>query len=195
WARASASTCRPSVSASGRHSAGARRQRSHRSRSPSPVRRWRGRRRRRPTRRRHPRPPATAATASSPASLPKRRADSQAATALMTASTGVGSRLVVDADRARGGPGRRGWYEVYYVTAALPGGRGAWLRWTLHAPRSGDASTALWAVAFDTSRPRWFAARNQLPGSAWRPLDQGGVALGGAEVRPDGCRGEAVDTL
>ena len=113
----------------------------------------------------------------------------------MTASTGVGSRLVIDADRARGGPGRRGWYEVYYVTAALPGGRGAWLRWTLHAPRSGDASTALWAVAFDTSRPRWFAARNQLPGSAWRPLDQGGVALGDAEVRPDGCRGEAVDTL
>lgn len=102
-------------------------------------------------------------------------------------------RHTEEPNRARGGVERRGWYEVFYVTAALGGGRAAWLRWTLSVPRQGPASTALWACAFDRQRPRWFAARNQLDGTAWRPLVDGGVALGDARVSDGGCSGSAVD--
>lgn len=99
-----------------------------------------------------------------------------------------------EADRARGGAGSRGWYEVYYVTAALGAGRAVWLRYTLLCPADGDASTSLWAVTFDAARPRWFAARTTWPARAWAPLPGGGVSVGeGARLTPHGCRGELLD--
>lgn len=79
------------------------------------------------------------------------------------------------------------------MTVALPGGRAAWLRWTLTAPRHGEPSTALWACGFDRRRPRWFAARTTLAGNAWRALPDGGVDLGDGEVRSDRCSGRVVD--
>jgi hypothetical protein len=98
-----------------------------------------------------------------------------------------------EANRARATPARKGWYEVYYATVSLPGERAAWLRWTLSSPRRGQPTAAVWAVAFDRERPRWFAGRDESPGSAWVPLPRGGVRIGDAEVSPEGCRGEAGD--
>jgi hypothetical protein len=109
-------------------------------------------------------------------------------------SAAADARVVAAMNRARGGPGRRGWYEVYYVTTALGDGRAAWLRWTLLSPRRGDASTAVWACAFDRAQPRWFAARNTFSGDAWHPLEGGGVVIGDAQVSAGGCRGGASDS-
>jgi hypothetical protein len=98
-----------------------------------------------------------------------------------------------DADQVRAQPGRRGWYEVFYVTVSLGEGRAAWLRYTLDQPRSGAAGAALWACAFDRERPRWFAWKRSMPGSAWAPRPDGGVDLAGARLTPLGCTGEVGD--
>lgn len=68
-----------------------------------------------------------------------------------------------------------------------------WLRLTLHAPLRGDATCAVWAVAFDRRRPRWFAARQVHPGAQWMPLDNGGIAVGSSAMGPDASRGEVAD--
>jgi hypothetical protein len=98
-----------------------------------------------------------------------------------------------DAERVRALPGRRGWYEVFYVTVALGGGRAAWLRYTLLAPRAGEATAALWGCAFDRGRPRWFAWRRSMPAGAWVPRPDGGVDLAGGGLGPLGCHGEVGD--
>jgi hypothetical protein len=97
------------------------------------------------------------------------------------------------ADRVRDPEGAQGWYEVFYVTVAVGGGRSVWLRWTLLRPCAGEATCALWACAFDRERPRWFAARRSLPASAWSVRDAGGVRVGDAELNPSGCAGEVAD--
>ena len=98
-----------------------------------------------------------------------------------------------DVLRARYDAHTQGRYEVYYVTASLGEGRVAWLRWTLTAPPGGAASAAVWAVIFDPAQPRRFAGRNVFPAAAWRPLPQGGVAVGEATVTAGECRGEVHD--
>lgn len=103
------------------------------------------------------------------------------------------SAALREAERVRAVPGRRGWYEVFYVTVALGGGRAAWLRYAYVAPRAGEASAALWACAFDRSRPRRFAWRRSLAGSAWSPRPDGGVDLAGAGLGPLGCHGDVGD--
>jgi hypothetical protein len=99
---------------------------------------------------------------------------------------------LADADRVRD-PGTPGWYEVFYVTAALGGGRAVWLRWTLLRPRAGAPTCSLWACAFSGSKRRWFAARRTLDATSWVPRPQGGVRVGDAEVGPDGCSGDIAD--
>jgi hypothetical protein len=98
-----------------------------------------------------------------------------------------------EAEQVRAQPGRRGWYEVFYVTIALGQGRAAWLRYTLTQPRSGPAGAALWACAFDRGRPRWFAWRHGMPASSWAPRVEGGVDLAQAGLGPLGCHGEVGD--
>lgn len=98
-----------------------------------------------------------------------------------------------DADRIRAVPGRRGWYEVFYVTVSLGQGRAAWLRYTLLAPIRGETRAAVWACAFDRARPRRYAWRRELAGSAWVPRPDGGVDLAGAGLGPLGCHGDVGD--
>jgi hypothetical protein len=45
--------------------------------------------------------------------------------------------------------GSPGHYEVYYLTFTVPGGLGAWLRYTMLAPLEGEATCALWAATMD----------------------------------------------
>ncbi|HMC92519.1 MAG TPA: hypothetical protein VKI45_08675, partial [Allosphingosinicella sp.] len=66
------------------------------------------------------------------------------------------------------------------------------MRWTLHLPRSGPGSCALWACAFDRSRPQWFAARATHPADAWRPIGTG-VEIDGSALSGDGCHGTIDD--
>lgn len=103
------------------------------------------------------------------------------------------STALRDADRVRAQPERRGWYEVFYVTVALGGGKAAWLRYTLEQPARGAASAALWACAFDRERPRWFAWRRSMAATAWAARPEGGVDLAGNRLGPLGCHGEVGD--
>lgn len=98
------------------------------------------------------------------------------------------------AERARGDAGRQGWYEVYYVTAALGGGRALWARYTLLCPSEGPARAALWGIASDRGGRGRLAARVDLAGAAWQPAPGGGVDLGIGSVGPDGCHGLVRDS-
>lgn len=103
--------------------------------------------------------------------------------------------MLTSACRARGTADSRGWYEVYYVTAALPGGRAVWLRYTLDCPTGADATTSVWGVAFDLTQPRWFAARTTMAAGHWQPREEGGVDIGPTwQVAPDACSGAVRDS-
>lgn len=82
---------------------------------------------------------------------------------------------------------------MYYLTAAPSPLRAVWLRLTLLAPSRGPATCAVWGIAFDRERPRWFAARQVHPGHRWVPQDRGGVAIGSSVIHPHRSHGEVAD--
>jgi len=52
------------------------------------------------------------------------------------------------------GAGRRGHYEVYYLTLNhRPTGLGLWLRYTVDLPTEGEGHCALWGHVFDPETP------------------------------------------
>ena len=77
----------------------------------------------------------------------------------MTAFTSSGTENQMAWDRRS-----RPFMEVWYATVTHRRLRsGLWLRYTISAPRGGEASCALWAFYFDPEGKRSFAGRNDYP--------------------------------
>ena len=72
---------------------------------------------------------------------------------------------VVDANELQWDGRRRGHHEAYHLTVQdLDQGFAWWFRYTLHAPRDGEATTALWGSAFSVHDPTArFALRTEFP--------------------------------
>lgn len=77
----------------------------------------------------------------------------------MTSFTADGTENAMVWDRRA-----RPFMEVWYATVTNRRREtGLWLRYTISSPRSGDASCALWAFAFDPEGEAAFAGRNEFP--------------------------------
>ena len=90
--------------------------------------------------------------------------------------------------------GRRGTYEVWYVTVNQPAAkRGFWIRYTTLDPAPGagsEAHAALWAFAFHRDAPdRNQALKVKLPLTAASFADPFEVRIGDAVLDPRGCHG------
>src|SRR5262249_60793821 len=60
-------------------------------------------------------------------------------------------------------PQKAGHYESFYLKLVQPGGgRGAWIRHTVHKRPGEDATCALWFVLFDSTAPAPRAAKVQF---------------------------------
>lgn len=63
--------------------------------------------------------------------------------------------------------GRRGHYEVWFLTMSAPDGRsGYWIRYTLRAPITGPPESRVWFARFDRDDPRRTFALNGPPPGA-----------------------------
>jgi hypothetical protein len=73
---------------------------------------------------------------------------------------------VTEADNRSRWDGRRGRYEVWFLTLSRPDGRaGYWVRYTLRAPIAGPPESRLWFARFDRDDPsRTFGLNGPPPG-------------------------------
>lgn len=73
---------------------------------------------------------------------------------------------MTEADNRARWDGRRGRYEVWFVTLSRPDGRvGYWVRYSMRAPISGPPESRLWFARFDRARPnRTFGLNGPPPG-------------------------------
>jgi hypothetical protein len=95
-------------------------------------------------------------------------------------------------DNRRRWNGQPGFYEVWYLTLNhRPSQTGAWLRYTLEAPLSGEPHAALWFAHFDARDPeRTFAIHRELPAGEMVAKDSPfAVSLPGALLGHDRARG------
>ena len=85
-----------------------------------------------------------------------------------------------------------GHYESFYIKATRPGGgRGVWIRHTVHKRPGAAPSASLWFTLFDADRPRPVATKVTLGGERLRVPDGGYVAIGDSVLEPGRARGEA----
>lgn len=92
--------------------------------------------------------------------------------------------------------GRRGRYEVWFLTMSDPGGRqGYWIRYAVRAPVAGPPEVRLWFARFDRERPgRTFGIHGPPPGepAGSSPRDlflDGALHWGDAVLEPGAARG------
>lgn len=102
------------------------------------------------------------------------------------------------AAKLRWQPGRRPFYEVYFIKGNLVNSRQAfWLRYTLTAPRRhrGPDIAQLWGIFFDGERPeRNFAVQQTLPGARLQWLAaENQLLVGDAGCSPAACSGSIDD--
>jgi hypothetical protein len=90
-------------------------------------------------------------------------------------------------ERARfaGLAGKAGHYESFYVKACRPdGGRGIWIRHTVHKRPGEEPTGSIWFVLFDRAAGAPRAAKVTVPASELSVPDGGWIAIGGAAARP-----------
>ncbi len=93
--------------------------------------------------------------------------------------------------------GRRGHYEVYYLTLTDPKtGVGAWIRYTMVAPDDGDATASLWFLAMDPRTGSRGAIGRKLTVDASQlraRADPFSLSIGDATLSDTGMRGGFED--
>jgi hypothetical protein len=83
-----------------------------------------------------------------------------------------------------------GHYESFYIKAAHPGGgRGLWIRPTVHKPPDAEATASLWLTLFDAdgSGPR--AVKSTFPASELSVPDGGYISVDGATLGDGDAKG------
>ncbi|MDX6665694.1 MAG: hypothetical protein QOG68_1900, partial [Solirubrobacteraceae bacterium] len=90
--------------------------------------------------------------------------------------------------------GSPGHYEVYYATFTDPAtGTGVWIRYTMLAPLTGDATCSVWFLATFADAPP-VARKATLPVAALAATaDPFRLTVGAAELTDDGMRGAIED--
>ena len=79
-------------------------------------------------------------------------------------------------------------YESYFLRAADPaGGRGFWIRYTVHRKAGQQPAGSLWFTLFDAARPP-LAVKTTVPDL--RTGDGAWLRIGGAEIGPAHARGD-----
>ncbi len=110
-----------------------------------------------------------------------------------SATLPAAAAAVTEADNLARWDGRsRGYYEVWYLTGnQRETGAGFWIRYTLEAPRTGEAEARLWFAFFDRQDPaRSFALNRGFPASSLRcRADPFGLDLAGATLHHHRSRG------
>jgi hypothetical protein len=90
-------------------------------------------------------------------------------------------------------PAKAGHYESFYIKATQPGGgRGVWIRHTIHKAPGEDANGSLWFTYFDADAPGPRATKQTFPQSALSVPDGGYVTVGSAALTPGHARGSAA---
>jgi len=89
---------------------------------------------------------------------------------------------------------KRGHYESFYVKACEPGGgRGIWIRHTVHKRPGAEPNASIWFVFFDRAAPAPRATKVTLPAAELSAPAGSWIRVGDAEIGPGRAEG-SVDT-
>src|SRR6266498_2214251 len=88
-------------------------------------------------------------------------------------------------------------YESFYLKATSPeGGRGVWIRYTVHQRPGEEPTAALWLTYFDASAEAPRAAKATVGAAELSAPDGAFIAIGPATIGPGRAQGEiAAETL
>ena len=94
------------------------------------------------------------------------------------------------------GPGA-GHYESFYIKATRPGGgKGVWIRHTVHRRPGEEASASLWFTLFDAEASGPRATKLTVPAAELSAPASGYIEIAGARLEPGRARGEiATDAM
>jgi hypothetical protein len=96
--------------------------------------------------------------------------------------------------RFPGVAGKAGHYESFYVKACQPGGgRGIWIRHTVHKHPGAEPNASIWFVLFDREADGPRATKVTVPAAELSAPAGSWIRVDGAEIGPGRARG-AVDT-
>ncbi len=96
--------------------------------------------------------------------------------------------------RFPGVPAKAGHYESFYIKACQPGGgRGIWIRHTVHKRPGAEPNASIWFVLFDREADGPRATKVTVPAAELSAPAGSWIRVDGAEVGPGRARG-AVDT-
>jgi hypothetical protein len=88
---------------------------------------------------------------------------------------------------------KAGHYESFYIKATRPGGgKGVWIRHTVHKRPGGEATGSLWFTLFDAAAPGPRATKVTLPASALGAPGGAYIRIGESVLEPGGARGSAT---
>jgi hypothetical protein len=91
-------------------------------------------------------------------------------------------------------PAKAGHYESFYVKACQPGGgRGIWIRHTVHKHPGAEPNASIWFVLFDRDADGPRATKATVPPAELSAPAGSWIRVDGAEIGPGRARG-AVDT-
>jgi hypothetical protein len=85
---------------------------------------------------------------------------------------------------------KAGHYESFYVKACAPdGGRGVWIRHTVHKRPGAEATGSIWFTLFDRDAPAPRATKVTVPASGLSVPDGGWIRVAEAEIGPGRAEG------
>jgi hypothetical protein len=91
-------------------------------------------------------------------------------------------------------PAKAGHYESFYIKACQPGGgRGIWIRHTVHKRPGAEPNASIWFVLFDREADGPRATKVTVPAAELAAPAGSWIRVDGAEIGPGRARG-AVDT-
>jgi hypothetical protein len=86
---------------------------------------------------------------------------------------------------------KAGHYESFYVKACQPGGgRGIWIRHTVHKRPGAEPNASIWFVLFDREAEAPLATKVTVPASELSAPQGSWIKVAGAEIGPGRARGE-----
>lgn len=97
----------------------------------------------------------------------------------------------ISANRLQYRKGDKGFYEVYFVEIQDGDGRsGLWVRYSICAPKKGEAVAQLWAMYFDRDDPSQKRALQTTIPISEAQLAADSFQIGASMITPSGCRGK-----